>query len=57
VIRSRSGSTYTNNASVKSNDLDPSPGNNKARTKTKVKSGNSVLGVQRRGGELPRTTG
>ena len=57
VVRGLRGSTYTNNASVKSNDLDPSPGNNRARTRTGVAAGNSVLGVQRRGGRLPRTTG
>ena len=57
VLRSVSGSLYKNVAKVKSNDLDPAPGNNKATTKIKVKSGNKVLGVQRRGGGLPRTTG
>jgi hypothetical protein len=36
-VRSRRGSTYTNNARVKSNDLDPAPGNNRSRSKTRVK--------------------
>jgi uncharacterized repeat protein (TIGR01451 family) len=57
VLRSKSGSSYTNVSTVKSSDLDPAPGNNEAKTKTKVKPGSSVLGVQRRGGRLPRTTG
>src|SRR3954447_16275307 len=57
VVRALKGSVYTNNATVKSNDLDPAPGNNKSKSRTKVKAGNSVLGVQRRGGRLPRTTG
>jgi uncharacterized repeat protein (TIGR01451 family) len=57
VVRAKRGSTYTNTATVKSNDLDPAPGNNRSKTKTKVKAGNSVLGVQRRGTRLPRTTG
>jgi hypothetical protein len=36
-VRSMRGSTYTNGAKVKSNDLDPAPGNNKSKSKTKVK--------------------
>ena len=39
LVSGRRGSTYTNNASVKSNDLDPAPGNNKSRSRTKVKRG------------------
>ncbi|MEA2494725.1 MAG: hypothetical protein QOJ29_2636 [Thermoleophilaceae bacterium] len=57
VLRAISGSRYTNTARVKSNDLDPAPGNNKSKTTTVVKGSNSVLGVQRQGGQLPRTTG
>ena len=57
VVRGLSGTAYTNNATVKSNDLDPAPGNNRSKSKTTVTAGNSVLGVQRRGGRLPRTTG
>ena len=57
VVRALKGSVYTNSATVKSNDLDPAPGNNKSKSRTKVKAANSVLGVQRRGGRLPRTTG
>jgi uncharacterized repeat protein (TIGR01451 family) len=34
--RSVSRSAYTNSAKVKSNDLDPRPGNNRSRSKTKV---------------------
>ncbi|HEX4734143.1 MAG TPA: hypothetical protein VH247_06990 [Thermoleophilaceae bacterium] len=36
-VRSMRGSAYTNSAKVKSNDLDPAPGNNKSKSKTKVK--------------------
>lgn len=57
VLRSISRSVYVDQAKVRSKDLDPKPGNNKARTRTRVTSGNSVLGVQRRGRYLPRTTG
>jgi uncharacterized repeat protein (TIGR01451 family) len=35
----KSRSLYTNSAAVKSHDLDPKPGNNKARTKTRVRRG------------------
>jgi hypothetical protein len=38
-VGSRRGSTYTNTARVKSNDLDPAPGNNRSKSKTKVKRG------------------
>jgi uncharacterized repeat protein (TIGR01451 family) len=37
TVRSRTGSTYTNSARVKSNDLDPAPGNNKSKSTTKAK--------------------
>jgi uncharacterized repeat protein (TIGR01451 family) len=37
LVRSRTGSSYTNSARVKSNDLDPAPGNNKSKSKTKAK--------------------
>ncbi|MEA2424770.1 MAG: hypothetical protein QOH13_1180 [Thermoleophilaceae bacterium] len=37
VVRALSGSKYTNTARVKSNDLDPAPGNNKSRSTTKVR--------------------
>lgn len=57
VLRALRGSKYTNVANVKSHDLDPVPGNNRAKTVTRVRSGNKVLGVQRRGARLPRTTG
>jgi uncharacterized repeat protein (TIGR01451 family) len=36
-VRSKRGSAYTNSAKVKSNDLDPAPGNNRSKSKTKVK--------------------
>jgi uncharacterized repeat protein (TIGR01451 family) len=36
-VRSMRGKAYTNSAKVKSNDLDPAPGNNRSKTKTKVK--------------------
>jgi uncharacterized repeat protein (TIGR01451 family) len=35
-VRSIRGSAYTNSAKVKSNDLDPAPGNNRSTSKTKV---------------------
>jgi uncharacterized repeat protein (TIGR01451 family) len=38
-VHSKRGSAYTNSAKVKSNDLDPAPGNNRSKTKTKVKRG------------------
>ena len=57
VVRAISGKTYLNRASVTSSDLDRSPGNNKSVTRTKVLPRSGVLGVQRRGGTLPRTTG
>jgi uncharacterized repeat protein (TIGR01451 family) len=56
VVRAISRSSYTNTATVKSNDLDPRPGNNKSRSRTRVKPGGGVLGVQRQG-QRPRTTG
>jgi uncharacterized repeat protein (TIGR01451 family) len=37
-VRSVTGKTYTNGAKVKSRDLDPSPGNNSSRSRTKVKA-------------------
>jgi uncharacterized repeat protein (TIGR01451 family) len=37
TVRSRTGSSYTNSARVKSNDLDPAPGNNKSKSTTKAK--------------------
>jgi uncharacterized repeat protein (TIGR01451 family) len=37
LVRSRTGSSYTNSARVKSNDLDPAPGNNKSKSKTRAK--------------------
>jgi uncharacterized repeat protein (TIGR01451 family) len=37
-VRSVSRSAYTNSAKVKSNDLDPAPGNNRSKSKTKVSS-------------------
>jgi uncharacterized repeat protein (TIGR01451 family) len=37
VVRGMRGSAYTNNARVKSQDLDPVPGNNHSRSNTKVK--------------------
>jgi uncharacterized repeat protein (TIGR01451 family) len=37
LVRSRTGSSYTNSARVKSNDLDPAPGNNKAKSRTTAK--------------------
>lgn len=36
-VRSVRGKAYTNSAKVKSNDLDPVPGNNRSKSKTKVK--------------------
>jgi uncharacterized repeat protein (TIGR01451 family) len=36
-VRSARGKAYTNSAKVRSNDLDPAPGNNRARSQTKVK--------------------
>ena len=36
-VRSLTGSAYTNSAKVKSNDLDPTPGNNHSKSKTRVK--------------------
>jgi uncharacterized repeat protein (TIGR01451 family) len=36
-MRSLRGKAYTNSAKVKSNDLDPVPGNNRSKSKTKVK--------------------
>ncbi|HEX6715156.1 MAG TPA: hypothetical protein VF066_17330 [Thermoleophilaceae bacterium] len=41
TLRARSlrGKAYTNSAKVKSNDLDPRPGNNRSSSKTKVKRG------------------
>jgi uncharacterized repeat protein (TIGR01451 family) len=36
-VRSVRGRSYTNSAKVKSNDLDPVPGNNRSKSKTKVK--------------------
>jgi uncharacterized repeat protein (TIGR01451 family) len=38
-VRSVRGKAYTNSAKVKSNDLDPTPGNNRSKSKTKVKHG------------------
>jgi hypothetical protein len=38
-VRSTSRKSYTNSAKVKSGDLDPSPGNNKSKSKTKVRRG------------------
>jgi uncharacterized repeat protein (TIGR01451 family) len=38
-VRSVRGNAYTNSAKVKSNDLDPTPGNNRSKSKTKVKRG------------------
>lgn len=35
-MRSLAGKSYTNNAKVKSNDLDPAPGNNHSKSKTRV---------------------
>jgi hypothetical protein len=32
------GKAYTNSAKVKSNDLDPAPGNNRSKSKTKVRA-------------------
>jgi uncharacterized repeat protein (TIGR01451 family) len=37
LVRSRTGSSYTNSARVKSNDLDPAPGNNKSKSRTRAK--------------------
>jgi uncharacterized repeat protein (TIGR01451 family) len=39
TVLARSGRRYTNAAKVKSKDLDPAPGNNKSRSKTKVVKG------------------
>jgi hypothetical protein len=36
-VKSVRGKAYTNSAKVKSNDLDPAPGNNRSKSKTKVK--------------------
>jgi uncharacterized repeat protein (TIGR01451 family) len=36
-VRGKSGKAYTNSAKVKSNDLDPAPGNNRSKSKTQVK--------------------
>jgi uncharacterized repeat protein (TIGR01451 family) len=36
-VRSVTGKAYTNSAKVKSNDLDPTPGNNRSKSRTKVK--------------------
>ena len=36
-VRGISGKSYTNGAKVESNDLDPAPGNNSSKTKTKVR--------------------
>lgn len=36
-VRSVSGKAYTNSAKVKSSDLDPKPGNNSSKSKTKVR--------------------
>lgn len=38
-VLSVSGKAYTNSAKVKSSDLDPKPGNNRSKSKTKVKRG------------------
>jgi uncharacterized repeat protein (TIGR01451 family) len=38
-LRGLRGTAYTNSAKVKSNDLDPVPGNNRSKSKTKVKRG------------------
>jgi uncharacterized repeat protein (TIGR01451 family) len=38
-VRSLRGSAYTNSAKVRSNDLDPAPGNNRSKSKTKVRRG------------------
>jgi hypothetical protein len=38
-VRSTSRRVYTNSAKVKSNDLDPAPGNNRSKSKTKLKRG------------------
>lgn len=45
LVRSRSGSRYTNTPRVKSSDLDPAPGNNKSTSKTKVKRGTNARGT------------
>jgi uncharacterized repeat protein (TIGR01451 family) len=37
LVRSRTGSSYTNSARVKSTDLDPAPGNNKSKSRTRAK--------------------
>jgi hypothetical protein len=37
LVRGVRGKTYVNAAKVKSNDLDPAPGNNKSRSTTKIK--------------------
>jgi uncharacterized repeat protein (TIGR01451 family) len=39
LVRAARGSSYTNSASVSSNDLDPSPGNNKSRSRTRLRRG------------------
>jgi uncharacterized repeat protein (TIGR01451 family) len=36
-VRSVRGKAYTNSAKVKSNDLDPAPGNNRSKSRTRVK--------------------
>ena len=56
VVRAISRSRYTNVATVKSNDLDRRPGNNRSRSRTRVLPRGGVLGVQRQGAR-PRTTG
>ena len=38
-VRSVGGRSYTNSADVKSSDLDPAPGNNRSRSRTRVKLG------------------
>jgi uncharacterized repeat protein (TIGR01451 family) len=39
LVRAARGSSYANSASVSSNDLDPSPGNNKSRSRTRLMRG------------------
>jgi hypothetical protein len=36
-VKAARGKAYTNSAKVKSNDLDPAPGNNRSKSKTKIK--------------------
>jgi hypothetical protein len=38
-VLSVKGKRYTNTAKVKSSDLDPKPGNNKSKSKTRVRRG------------------